>query len=118
MKCPSCSLKIGIINNVGFIIRLAVKKTALCPYCNINIYKQTNQTWEYFEQIFCVIFLGGFGLFLLTIIYSRQVGFKSALSICFWIWIVIVLVFFLIMLINLVLIIFNKMYVTLVNKQK
>ncbi len=118
MKCPSCSLKIGIIKNARFIIRLAVKKTALCPYCHINIYKQTNQTWEYFEQIFFIIFLGGFGLFLLTILYSRHVGFKSALVICFWIWIAMVLVFFLIMLINLVLIIFNKMYVALANKQK
>lgn len=117
MKCPSCSSRIEIITNAKFMITLALRKAMMCPYCKANIYKQTNHTWEYFKLIIFSIFFIGFILFLLAIILSQQIGIKSALTICFWYWVVVIVVIFAIILLNLTLISFHKMYV-IVRKEK
>jgi len=110
-------MKIGIIKNAKFIIRHALKKATPCPYCNINIYKQINPTWEYLKLIFFSVFLIGLIFFLLAIIFGKQVGFKSALVICFWFWIFAVGIIFSIILLNLASIFFNKIYLKIIKSK-
>jgi len=110
MKCPSCNLNIGVIKSAKFTISLALKKFKQCPHCGVTIYHQTNPTWEYFKLINFVIFWFGLFLFLLAIIFGRQVGYETALIVCFWLWAIVILVFTLIILGNLVVIFLHKTY--------
>lgn len=110
MKCPSCNSKIGIIKNSKFLIQLYFRTVSSCPYCSANIFKKPHPTWGYFESIFYVMLWFGIVLFLLAIIYSRHIGFKSAIVMCFWSWLVVVVVFFSIIILNLLLICFQKIY--------
>mgnify|MGYP003975701211 CR=1 FL=1 len=110
MKCPSCNIKVGIFKNPVLWIKLGLKKVMPCPYCNIDVYKKKNTTWEYFEQFLFVIFWFGVLLFLMAIIFSRHIGFESALKTCFWLWLIVIVVFSVILLLNLILILFYKIY--------
>jgi DNA-directed RNA polymerase subunit RPC12/RpoP len=87
MKCPSCDSKIGMMKWGKFTVGLALRKAMPCPYCNANIYRLTNPTWEYFKLIIFVTFWIGFVLFLIALIFGRVLGYDSALIICFWFWI-------------------------------
>ena len=117
MKCPSCKSKIGMIKNSKFIIGLAFRKAMPCPYCNANIYKLTNPTWEYFKLIIFVIFWFGILLFLLAIIFGGQVGYESALVVCFWFWIIVIIVISSIILCNLTIILFYRIYIKIREKR-
>lgn len=110
MKCPSCNLNIGVIKSAKFTISLALRKSKPCPHCNATIYQQTNPTWEYFKLIIFVIFWFGLFLFLLAMIFGRQVGHETALIICFWFWIIVIIVFTLIILCNLAVIFLHKIF--------
>jgi len=115
MKCPSCNLNIGVIKSAKFTISLALRKTKPCPHCNATIYQQTNPTWEYFKLIIFVIFWFGLFLFLLAMIFGRQVGHETALIICFWI--IVIIVFTLIILYNLAVIFLHKIYIKIRDKK-
>ena len=117
MKCPLCKSKIGMIKCSKFIIGLVFKKAMSCPYCDANIYRLTNPTWEYFKLIIFVIFWFGIFLFLLAMIFGRQVGYKSALIVCFWFWIIVITVISLIILCNLAIIFFYRMYIKIRAKR-
>jgi len=90
MKCPSCNLNIGVIKSAKFTISLALRKSKPCPHCDATIYQQTNPTWEYFKLINFIIFWFGLFLFLLAMIFGGQVGYETALIICFWLWIIVI----------------------------
>jgi len=117
MKCPSCNMKIGIIRNAKFMIRYALRKATPCPYCNINIYKQMNPTWEYLKLILYSMVLIGIIFFLLAIIFGQKIDLKSTLVICFWCWIIAVFVIFIIIFLNLVFIFFNKIYLKIIKNK-
>jgi hypothetical protein len=68
-----------------------------------------NPTREYLKLFFFAMLFIGFGLLVLAMIFSRQVGFKTALVICLLFWMVVVGVFFIIILANWVFIGFNRM---------
>ena len=117
MECPACHAKIGILKNVQFTVRFALKKAMPCPYCNITLYKHSNPTREYFKAILFVIFLIGFVLFLLAIIFGHMVGYKSAFTICFWLWVIAVAVIGAIVLVNLAFILFHKIYTGILDSK-
>ena len=116
MKCPSCNLNIGVIKSFKFTISLALRKSKPCPHCNATIYQQTNPTWEYFKLIIFVIFWFGIFLFLLAMIFGRQVGYESALIVCFWFWIIVIIIISSIILCNLAIICFYKIYIKIRSK--
>ena len=117
MKCPSCKSKIGMIKCNKFIIGLAFRKAMPCPYCGTDIFKLTNPTWEYFKLIIFVIFWFGIFLFLLAMIFGRQVGYESALIVCFWFWIIVIIIISSIILCNLAIIFFYKIYIKIRAKR-
>ena len=117
MKCPSCNLNIGVIKSAKFTISLALRKSKPCPHCNATIYRQTNPTWEYFKLIIFVICWFGLFLFLLAMIFGSQVGYETALIICFWFWVFVITVLTIIILCNLTIIFLYKIYVKMRNKQ-
>jgi len=88
-----------------------------CPFCGSTIYKQTNLTWEHFKLIFFAMFWIGLVLFLMAVVFAGQIGLKTSLLICFWYWVVVVMVFFSIILLNLAAILIFKLY-RMVNKRK
>jgi len=108
MKCPACNLSIGVINSAKLAINLALRKPMPCPHCNAAINQQTNPTWEHFKFIIFVIFWLGLILFLIALLFGRQVGYESALKICFWLWIILIVVFVLIVLCDLAVIFLRK----------
>ena len=116
MKCPSCKSKIGMIKCSKFTIGLALRKAMPCPYCGTNIYKLANPTWEYFKLIIFVIFWFGIFLFLLAIIFGGQVGYESALIVCFWLWIIVIIVISSIILLNPAMILFYRIYIKIRKK--
>ena len=118
MRCSSCNSKIGMIKCSKFMIGLALKKAMPCPYCNNNIYRLTNPTWEYFKLIIFVTFWFGLVLFLVAIIFGRVLGYESALTICFWFWVLVVIIFISIILSNLAVIFSHKVYIKFRGKQK
>jgi hypothetical protein len=67
-----------------------------------------NPTWEYFKLVSFVV--AWFGVFLLAIIFGRQVGYETALLVCFWFWLMIVLVFIVIIVGNLGLIFLKRIF--------
>jgi hypothetical protein len=118
MKCPSCDSKIGMIKWGKFTMGLALRKAMPCPYCNAKIYRLNNPTWEYFKLIIFVTFWIGFVLFLIALIFGRALGYDWALMICFWFWILAVLIFTSIVLFNLAVILLHKIYIKLRKKPK
>jgi len=110
MKCTSCNLNIGVLKSAQFTINLALRKSNQCPHCGVTIYHQTNPTLEYFKLILFVIFWFGSFLFLLAIIFGRQVGYETALIICFYFWAIVILIIALIVLCNLAAIFLHKTY--------
>jgi hypothetical protein len=117
MKCPSCKSKIGTIKCSKFIIGLALRKAMPCPYCDTNIYRLTNPTWEYFKLIIFVIFWFGIFLFLLAIIFGKQTGYESALIVSFWFWIIVIIVISSIILCNLAIIFIYRIYIKIRAKR-
>ena len=117
MKCPSCNSKIGMMKSSKFITGLALRKAMPCPYCDTNIYRLTNPTWEYFKLIIFVTFWFGLFLFLLAMIFGRQVGYETAWIVCFWLWIIVIVVFSSIILCNLAIIFFHRTYVKIRDKK-
>ena len=118
MECPSCNSKIGMIKSGKFTIGLALRKAMPCPYCNTTIYKLTKPTWEYFKLIIFVTFWFGLVLFLIAIIFGLVLGYESALTICFWFWILVVIIFTSIILSNLAVIFSHKIYTKFRGRQK
>lgn len=91
---------------------LSFKKDIPCPFCNVLIHKQSNLIWEYFKLIFFAMSWIGLVLFLMAIVFAQQIGLKTSLLVCFWYWVVVVAVFFSMIIINLVMILTNKLYLT------
>ena len=118
MKCPSCNSKIGMIKSGKFTIGLALRKAMLCPYCNTTIYKLTKPIWEDIKLIIFVTFWFGLVLFLIGIIFGRALGYESALTICFWFWILVVIIFTSLILSNLAVIFSHKIYIKLRGRPK
>ena len=118
MKCPSCNSKIGMIKSGKFTIGLALRKAMPCPYCNTTIYKLAKPTWEYFKLIIFVTFWFGLVLFLIAIIFGRVLGYESALTICFWFWILVVVIFTSIIPSNLAIIFSHKIYIKFRGRPK
>lgn len=108
MNCPSCSSKIGKINSARLVLFLASRKAIACPRCNTSIYPQTNYTVEYFKLIIFVIFWIGIFLFFIAILFGQVLGYESSLIICFWFWILVIVIFTSIILCNLALILFSN----------
>jgi hypothetical protein len=117
MECSSCSKKINGIQNLKFWIKFFLRKAATCPYCRTALYAKENPTREYFKLIFFTLFFFGLALFLMAMIFSRQVGFKSAVIICFWFWIIIIAVFLSTILLNWAVIGFKRVYFGEVKKR-
>ncbi len=109
MRCPACNLKIRIMNNPGLVARFVFKKNAPCPYCHRHIFKPTNHTGEYFKLVFFSIFLIGVILILLALIFGTYVGYQSALVICFWYWMIAVVMISMVVMINLIFLGIKKM---------
>jgi hypothetical protein len=118
MKCTACKSKIGMIKSGMFTIGLALRKAMSCPYCKTTIYRLENPTWEYFKLIIFVIFWFGLVLFLIAVIFGRVLGYKSALTICFWFWILVVIIFTSLILSNLAVIFSHKIYIKLRGRPK
>ncbi len=110
MQCPSCFHHIGMLPSIRLTISLLRKKYKQCPYCRIRIYRPINPTWEYFKLITFVVTWFGVFLFLLAVIFGRQVGYETALIICFWFWLMIVMVFLVIVLGNLGMIFVQRIF--------
>ncbi len=108
MQCPSCHHRIGMLFGMVFTLGLSRKKYKHCPYCGIRIYRLVNPTWEYYKLISFIVGWIGVFLFLLAVIFGRQVGYETALFICFWFWLLIILVFLLIIFGNFGIIILKK----------
>ena len=118
MECSSCNSKIGMIKSGTFMIGLALRKAMPCPYSNTTIYKLTKPTWEYFKSIIFVTFWFGLVLFLIAIIFGRVLGYESALTICFWFWILVVIIFTSTILSNLAVIFSHKIYIKFRGRPK
>ena len=118
MECPSCNSKIGMIKSGKFMTGLALRKAMPCPYCNTTIYMLTKPTWEYFKLIIFVTCWFGLVLFLIAIIFGRALGYESAFTICFWFWILVVIIFTSIILSNLAVIFSHKIYIKFRGRQK
>ena len=102
MRCPACDNEIDWFKKTKFRITLIFKHVVTCPYCKATIYIKTNRTWEYYEEFLFVFFGVGFILLLLAIIFGRHIGFKSALTTCFYFWLIVAAVFFTIFSLNLI----------------
>jgi len=110
MKCPTCNVNMGFLKSVELNANMLFRKFKQCPHCGVTIYRQTNPTWEYFKLISFVNIWFGVFLFLLAIIFGRQVGYKAALIICSWFWVLVVLVFLLILVGNIAVIFLQKVF--------
>jgi hypothetical protein len=118
MNCPSCKATIGLINSARLAIFLASRKAIACPHCNTSLYPQTNYTLEYFKLVIFVLFWIGLFLFLVAILFGQVLGYKSALIMCFCLWILAIAIFISIILCNLVVIILSKMFCKFIGKTK
>ncbi len=110
MKCPSCNIEIGLFKNPIIRTKLSFKKAVSCPCCKVTIYSEENTAWEYYEPFIFILFLIGSLLFFMAVIFSRHVGFKSALYICFWFWIITIAVSLVILFLNLIFVLLNRLY--------
>jgi hypothetical protein len=110
MKCPTCNANIDCLKRVELGASMLFRKFKQCPHCGVTIYRQNNPTWEYFKLIIFINVWFGVFLFLLAVIFGRQVGYKTALIICFWFWVLVVLVFLLIFVGNLTVIFLQKAF--------
>ena len=88
MKCPTCRKRLGLIKSTALSWKFAIRKAVPCPYCRNNIYWQHNPTSEYLKLLLFTAAWLGTVLFLLAVIFSGQIGFTSALLICFWLWVI------------------------------
>ena len=118
MNCPSCNSKIGKINSARLVIFLASRKAIACPHCNTSIYPQTNHTLEYFKLIIFVLFWIGLVLFFMAILFGQVLGHESALITCFWLWILVIVIFTSIIVCNLASIFFSKMFLKFKERKK
>lgn len=75
--------------------------------------KETNPTWEYFKLLIFVIFLIELVLLLTAIIFGRLLGYKLALTACFWLGIIVAACFALIISANLTVIFFSKLFLNI-----
>ncbi len=75
--------------------------------------KETNPTWEYFKLLILVIFLIELVLLLTAIIFGRLLGYKLALTACFWLGIIVAACFALIISANLTVIFFSKLFLNI-----
>ena len=118
MNCPSCNSKIGLINSARLAIFLASRKAIPCPHCHTSLYPQTNQTLEYFKLVIFVLFWIGIFLFFAAILFGQVLGYKSALIMCFCLWILVIAIFISIIFCNLVVIILSKMFSKFIGKKR
>jgi len=72
--------------------------------------KKTNPTWEYFKLILFVIGWIELFLFFISVLWGRILGYQLIFMICFWIGVIIGIVFLSIILFNLLMIGLQKLF--------
>ena len=75
-------------------------------------------TGEHFKLILFALLFIGVVLLCLAILFGQHIGYRTALTICFWYWIVTAAVFLGILLLNLIEILIHKMTITRQNRRK
>jgi len=72
--------------------------------------KETNPTWDYFKLLLFVLFLAELALFFMAIIFGRLIGYDWALIACVWLGVIVAACFLLIVLINLLVVFYQKIF--------
>jgi hypothetical protein len=78
--------------------------------------KEAHPTWDYFKLLLFVVFLAELALFFMAIIFGRLIGYDWALTACFWIGILVAACFILIVSLNLIIILCQKIFRTISEK--
>ena len=71
---------------------------------------EANPTWDYFKLLLFVLFLAELALFFMAVIFGRLIGYDWTLIVCFWLGIIVVVCFLLTVSINLIAILFHKIF--------
>jgi len=79
--------------------------------------KETNPTWGYFKLLLYVLFLIELVLFFIAIIFGRLLGYKLALTACFWLGVIVAACYALIVLLNVLAIISHKLFRMTIKKE-
>ena len=79
--------------------------------------KETNPTWDYFKLLLFVLFLIELVLFFTAIIFGRVLGYKLALTACFWLGVIMAACYALIVLSNVLVIASHRLFRMIIKKE-